>query len=98
MPLFKFGEHELTAVKRRSMAELNIRERTDLQRLLRDNIEVISPGTLVVSEEYTGWVGSLRRIDLLGIDRDGTLVVFELKRTEDGGHMDLQGVRYAAIA
>lgn len=80
------------------MADLKIRERTDLQRLLRDNIEIVSKGTLIISEEYTGWVGSLRRIDLLGIDPDGTLVVFELKRTEDGGHMDLQGIRYAAMA
>jgi len=98
MPLFKFGENELTAVTRRSMAELNILERADLQRLLKENINAISQGTLVISEEYTGWVGSLRRIDLLGIDPDGTLVVFELKRTEDGGHMDLQGIRYAAMA
>jgi hypothetical protein len=53
---------------------------------------------LVISEEFSGWVGSLRRFDLLGIDPDGTLVVFELKRTEDGGNMDLQGIRYAAMA
>lgn len=29
------------------------------------------------------------RIDLLGIDKAGNLVVIELKRTEDGGHIDL---------
>lgn len=98
MPLYKFGENELVAVEQRSMAALKIRERQDLQRLLKDNIDVISKGTLVISEEYTGWSGSLRRIDLLGIDPDGTLVVIELKRTEDGGHMELQGIRYAAMA
>jgi hypothetical protein len=38
-----------------------------------------------------------RRIDLLGIDRDANLVVIELKRTEDGGHMELQAIRYAAM-
>ncbi|QTN34200.1 hypothetical protein HZ994_18370 [Akkermansiaceae bacterium] len=78
------------------MAALKIRERQDLQRLQEDNIDVISAGTLVISEEYSGWSGSLRRIDLPGIDPDGTLVVFELKRTEDGGHMDLRGIRDAA--
>lgn len=98
MPLFKFGETELIPVERKSMANLKIRERQDLQRLLKKQIDVISAGTLVISEEYSGWSGSLRRIDLLGIDPDGTLVVFELKRTEDGGHMDLQGIRYAAMA
>jgi hypothetical protein len=98
MPLFKFGETALIPVEQRAMASLKIRERQDLQRLLKNQIDVISTGTLVISEEYSGWSGSLRRIDLLGIDPDGTLVVFELKRTEDGGHMDLQGIRYAAMA
>lgn len=97
MPLFRFGTDDLIPVEQRSMASLKIRERQDLQRLLKENIDVISPGTLVISEEYTGWSGSSRRIDLLGIDSDGTLVVIELKRTEDGGHMDLQGIRYAAM-
>lgn len=98
MPLYKIGEMALTPVKQPPMANLKIRERQDLQRLLKNQIDLISPGTLVISEEYSGWSGSLRRIDLLGIDPDGTLVVFELKRTEDGGHMDLQGIRYAAMA
>lgn len=98
MALYKLGETALTHVAQPPMANLKIRERQDLQRLLKNQIDVISPGTLVISEEYSGWSGSLRRIDLLGIDPDGTLVVFELKRTEDGGHMDLQGIRYAAMA
>ena len=98
MALYKFDTSELRLVKQKSMADLRIKERGDLQRLLRDKIDAVSPGTLVISEEFSGWVGSQRRIDLLGIDPDGTLVVFELKRTEDGGHMDLQGIRYAAMA
>jgi hypothetical protein len=31
------------------------------------------------------------------LDRTGSLVVIELKRTEDGGFMELQAVRYAAM-
>ena len=40
---------------------------------------------------------SKRRIDLLGLDKQANLVVIELKRTEDGGHMELQAIRYAAM-
>jgi hypothetical protein len=74
-----------------------IRERADLQRLLRNHVEVISPETLVVSEEFGEWQDSRRRIDLLAIDKDANLVVIELKRNEDGGHMELQAIRYAAM-
>lgn len=72
-------------------------ERADLQRLLRDDISVIDPGILVISEEFGNWEDARRRIDLLAIDRDPRLVVIELKRTDDGGHMELQAIRYAAM-
>lgn len=38
-----------------------------------------------------------RRIDLLALDKSGRLVVIEIKRTDDGGHMELQSIRYAAM-
>ena len=74
-----------------------MRERQDLQRLLRSQIEIVSPDTLIISEEFSQWEDSNRRIDLLGIDKNANLVVIELKRTEDGGHMELQSIRYAAM-
>jgi hypothetical protein len=43
------------------------------------------------------WEDSSRSIDLLCIDKQANLVVIELKRTEDGGHMELQAIRYAAM-
>jgi hypothetical protein len=69
----------------------------DLQRLLRSQIDIISPDTLVIAEEFGEWEDSRRRIDLLGLDKNADLVVIELKRTEDGGHMELQAIRYAAM-
>jgi RecB family endonuclease NucS len=71
--------------------------RADLQRLLRARIDMIVEGVLVVSEEFGAFTDARRRIDLLGVDRDGRLVVFELKRTADGGHLELQALRYAAM-
>ena len=97
MALYKFKGDGLDRVPDTSFATEGIREAQDLQRILRRRIEVISPNTLVISEEYSQWEGSLRRIDLLGLDRNATLVVIELKRTQRGGHMELQALRYAAM-
>jgi RecB family endonuclease NucS len=44
----------------------------------------------VIAEEYGLSEDSRRRIDLLALDRSGTLVVIELKRTDDGGDMELR--------
>lgn len=97
MPLFKYSPSALEAVERTSLAAERIRERDDLQRVLKQGIEVLGEDLLVVAEEYALFQDSRRRVDLLAIDRTGTLVVIELKRTEDGGHMDLQALRYAAM-
>lgn len=97
MPIYEFASDDIRALSTTTFAQAQMQERRDLQRLLRANISVIAPDTLVIAEEFGDWDESRRRIDLLGIDRNANLVVIELKRTEDGGHMELQSIRYAAM-
>src|SRR5947208_342385 len=97
MALYEITSENLKPVDPTTFDQAGLRERADLQRLLRKKIDVILPDTLVIAEEFGEWDESKRRIDLLGLDKDANLVVIELKRTEDGGHMDLQAIRYAAM-
>jgi hypothetical protein len=97
MPLFDLTETSISEIERTTFERLGIRERYDLQRLLRDSIQVIDGDLYVVAEEFGEWEDAKRRIDLLCLDRAANLVVVELKRTEDGGHMELQALRYAAM-
>jgi hypothetical protein len=97
MAIFKIEHNQLIAVERTSFNKHGVMERQHLQAMLRDQIEIISPDTLIVAEEFGEWDDSKRRIDLLGINKDGNLIVIELKRTEDGGHMELQALRYASM-
>jgi len=97
MPIYEFASEEIRPLTKTTFSLAQLHERRDLQRLLRTNISVVAPDTLVIAEEFGDWDESRRRIDLLGIDRDANLVVIELKRTEDGGHMELQSIRYAAM-
>jgi hypothetical protein len=97
MPLFEMTPDELVKVPSSTFADEQVLERSDLQRLLRGRIDAIADDVLIVSEEFGAFADARRRIDLLGIDREGHLVVFELKRTSDGGHLELQALRYAAM-
>src|SRR6056297_891465 len=97
MAIYQLTDTEIKRIKPTTFSKLSVDERYDLQRILRDNIGVLAPDVLVISEEFGRWEDSRRRIDLLGIDRDANIVVIELKRTEDGGHMELQAIRYAAM-
>lgn len=97
MPIFQVSAHELTPIAETTFGAEGIMEREDLQRLLQAQISVLDERLMVIAEEFGDWLDSLRRIDLLCIDSEANLVVVELKRTEDGGHMELQALRYAAM-
>ncbi|MBM4032723.1 MAG: hypothetical protein FJ291_13170 [Planctomycetes bacterium] len=97
MEIYELYPHGLRELGRVSLAEAGLREKHDLQRLLGDHIEAIAPDTLVLTEEFSEWDDSKRRIDLVGLDKHANLVVIELKRDEGGAYMDLQATRYAAM-
>lgn len=97
MALYEITSDNLLRIPQTTFDQARLRERDDLQRLLKKQIDVISPDTLVIAEEFGEWEESRRRIDLLGLDKNANLVVIELKRTEDGGYMEQQAIRYAAM-
>lgn len=97
MAMFRLDGEQLVREIPATFSELNIYERGDLQRLLRNQPDALGEDLLIISEEFGQWQDSQRRIDLLALDTNARLVVIELKRTADGGHMDLQALRYAAM-
>lgn len=97
MSLYRVTPDKLESVSRTTFAAESLLERKDLQRLLRRDITPIGDDLMVIAEEYGDWEDSNRRIDLLCLSKSSGLVVVEIKRTEDGGHMELQAIRYAAM-
>ncbi len=97
MAIYELTSDDIRELKPTSFQSAGIKERKDLQRVLKENINVISPNTLIIAEEFGEWEDSRRRIDLLGLDSEGNIVVIELKRTDERSYMDLQAIRYAAM-
>lgn len=99
MSIYRIDDNRIVQVEPTTFKEQGLLERSDLQTLLKNQIDVLSldPDTLIVAEEFGEWEESQLRIDLLGVNKDANLVVIELKRTESGDHMELQALRYAAM-
>ena len=97
MPIYEVRSDGLRAVVPTGFAAEQMKERADIQRMLMGNIACLGDDLKVLAAEFNGWLDSSRRIDLLCIDSDANLVVVEIKRTDDGGHMELQALRYAAM-
>lgn len=65
--------------------------------MVAENIEMFFPGLKTISTEFTSWLDSTRRLDILAIDNEGILWVMEFKRDNDAAHAELQAIRYAAM-
>ena len=97
MAIYEISKNGLKRLDETDFLNEGIYERRDLQQFLKQDISVLGDNLLVIAEEFSQWEGSSRRIDLFCIDAEANLVIIELKRTDDGGHMDLQAIRYAAM-
>jgi hypothetical protein len=97
--IFSVGENftNVEQIDAGNFVSLNIWERKHIQEWIRKNPQMLGEQLLIVSMEFDKFVNSLDRVDLLALDRDGNLVVVELKRDPLAGYADLQALRYAAM-
>ena len=88
--------------ERISLAEAGLREREHLQEWVIAHPEIIGPGVMIVTFEFDHWSsasGSQKdRLDILGLGEDGRIVVAELKRGQAPDTVDMQALKYAAMA
>jgi len=85
-----------------SLADAGLRERHDLQEWIRAHPHILGEGVRIVTFEFSGWRSrtgtEADRLDLLGLDADGRLVVAELKRGVAPDTVEMQAIKYAAYA
>lgn len=98
--LFKIGEgggNTVEAVLEDELAELGLRERDDLQEWVIEEPRILGEELLIITSEYAGFEDTLDRLDVLALDREGRLVVIELKRDRADSNSDLQALKYASF-
>ena len=88
--------------RRITLAEAGLKERNDLQEWIRAHPEILGPGVRIVTYEFDRWASGSGshgdRLDLLGLDEDGRLVLAELKRDGAPDTVEMQAIKYASYA
>ncbi len=86
-----------------SLQEHSLLERLHLQEWVISNPSVLGDDVLVIASEYGSWAADADgapahdRLDVLGLDSSGRLVVVELKRGAATRDIHLQAITYAAL-
>ena len=75
MPLYEMTPDSFRPISQSSFADMKVRERDDLQRLLLTQINALGDDLYLLTEEFGDWNDSRCRIDLLAIDPHANLVV-----------------------
>jgi hypothetical protein len=74
----------------------NILERQHIERWIENYPDILGEELLVITTEYDKFDKTNERLDILAIDKEGNLVIVELKRDDSGKRADLQAIKYAA--
>lgn len=75
-------------------ADLKIRERFDIQEWIAKDPSILGESLLIIQKEFE--LPSGIRLDLLALDKNGNLVIIELKRDNSGKNTEWQAIKYAS--
>ncbi|MFW5720820.1 MAG: DUF4268 domain-containing protein [bacterium] len=93
---YKKNSKEVTLYNETSFKEHSILERQDLEVWVEDYPDILGEDLLIITTEYDKFDKTNERLDLLALDKNGKLVVIELKRDDSGKNVELQALKYAA--
>lgn len=81
-------------IKRKSLNEMDLEE-GDLEKWILGDPKLLEDELLIISEQYSGFEDVKKQPDIVALDRNGKLVVIELKRDKADKTTDLQSIKYA---
>ncbi len=87
-------DKKLIKVPTTSFTDRNLKERFDIQEWISNTPDILGEELLIIAKELV--LPSGKRLDLLAIDKEGSLVVIELKRDTSGSSVEWQAIKYAS--
>jgi len=88
--------NSITPLKVRTFGELGFRERNNLQEWIAKNPSCLGEDLLIIQKEFSGFSDTNERLDLLALDKQGSLVLIENKLDDTGRDVTWQALKYAS--
>jgi RecB family endonuclease NucS len=90
--------NSITPLTARSFGELGFKERSNLQEWIAKEPSCLGEELLVIQKEFAGFSDTHERLDLLALDKQGSLVLIENKLDDAGRDLTWQALKYASYA
>lgn len=88
--------NRIAKLKQVKFTELGFSERTHLQEWLANQPDALGEDLLIIQKEFDGFDDTKERLDLLAIDKLGSLVIIENKLDDSGRNVVWQSLKYAS--
>jgi hypothetical protein len=88
--------NKIEKLQERSFGALGFKERENLQEWIAKTPTVLGEELLIIQKEFAGFFDTQERLDLLALDKQGSLVIIENKLDDTGRNVTWQALKYAS--
>jgi len=90
------SSNTIQRLEQKSFTSLGFRERENLQEWIAKQPDVLGEELLIIQKEFNGFDDTQERLDLLALDKNGSLVIIENKLDDSGKDVTWQALKYAS--
>lgn len=88
--------NEISRLQQSTFSEHGFGEREHLQEWIAKSPDVLGEELLIIQKEFAGFSDTWERLDLLALDKQGSLVIIENKLDDSGRDVTWQALKYAS--
>jgi RecB family endonuclease NucS len=88
--------NSITSLTTRTFGDLGFSERKNLQEWIAKKPSCLGEELLVIQKEFSGFSDTHERLDILALDKQGSLVLIENKLDDTGRDVTWQALKYAS--
>ena len=90
------ASNSITSLTTRTFEELGFKERANLQEWIAKEPSCLGEEFLIIQKEFSGFSDTHERLDILALDKQGSLVLIENKLDDTGRDVTWQALKYAS--